>query len=304
LTPPNTFTISPVFTVTPVAVSAQPTSDQNGKVTGIDAVIASVNPANNSFMAQTTSGNVFSLSSNSTTLFQDAAGLSSLTTGMLVNLDAAIEPAGTLLATRVEVNNAAANAAFTELPLTPAGAAGTAVVAEPQDCFPAPDPTPICEDLFSLDPSVSFQVSGQVNNLRSLPFTPVFSNSTFFLGQSVFTQSAGARVGGTLVATSLTLVPQTINGTVTAVSSAGGFNVYTVSLASYDLVPTTQQLFLGPFPVISSPGSVTVYVDANTQLLQSAPVTVGSLLRFRGVIFYDNGTLRMDCARILDGVAE
>ena len=155
-----------------------------------------------------------------------------------------------------------------------------------------------------MDPGATFHISGQFNNLQSLPFTPDFSSPTFFLGQGVFTQSAGARAGDILVATSLTLAPQTINGTVTTVSSSGGFTVYTVSLASYHPIPTSQQFVLGSFPAISNPESVTVYADANTQLLQSAPITAGSLLRFRGLIFYDNGTLRMDCARILDGVAE
>jgi hypothetical protein len=33
-------------------------------------------------------------------------------------------------------------------------------------------------------------------------------------------------------------------------------------------------------------------------------VNVGSLLRFKGLIFDDNGTLRMDAAEIYDGVTE
>ena len=123
----NTFTVSPLLTVTPIAVSAQPTNDQNGKVTGIDAVIASVNASGNSFMAQTTSGMVLSLSSNGDTQFQGATGLPSLTPGMPVNLDAAIQSTGSLLATRVEVDNASANTAFTEVPLLIAGPAGTVV---------------------------------------------------------------------------------------------------------------------------------------------------------------------------------
>jgi hypothetical protein len=47
-----------------------------------------------------------------------------------------------------------------------------------------------------------------------------------------------------------------------------------------------------------------VYADNNTQPLTSALVGVGSLARFRGLIFNNNGTLRMDCGQILDGVAE
>jgi hypothetical protein len=47
-----------------------------------------------------------------------------------------------------------------------------------------------------------------------------------------------------------------------------------------------------------------VYVDSNTQLLNSEPIAVGSPLRFNGLVFNDNGTLRMDCAQVSDGVTE
>jgi hypothetical protein len=56
---------------------------------------------------------------------------------------------------------------------------------------------------------------------------------------------------------------------------------------------------------LNSPANVIqAYVDSNTQLLNSAPIAMGSLLRFRGLIFDDNGTLRMDCGQINDGVPE
>lgn len=300
----NNFTVTPVFTLAPITVSAQPTNDQNGKVTGVDAVISSLNGPGNSLMVQTTSGFTLNVNTDANTQFQATTGLSALSAGMLVNLDVAMQSSGGLLATRVEMDQATANQAYTELPTQAAGPGATVIVAEPQDCFPPAGALDTCENLFVLDPSVSFHISGQFNNLGNLPFTPNFSSSAFFLGQSVFMFSSGVQVPGALDVTELTLVPQTINATVTSVSSIGNFNVYTVSVASYDLIPTTQQFFLGPFPAIGNPTSVTVYADANTQMLQSSPISAGSLLRFRGLIFYDNGTLRMDCVRILDGVPE
>ncbi len=47
-----------------------------------------------------------------------------------------------------------------------------------------------------------------------------------------------------------------------------------------------------------------VYADSNTQMLNTSPITVGSVVRFYGLVFNDNGTLRMDCAEINDGVPE
>lgn len=56
--------------------------------------------------------------------------------------------------------------------------------------------------------------------------------------------------------------------------------------------------------LLTAPSEVVVYSDSNTQLLNTDPVAVGSVMRFYGLVFNDNGTLRMDCAQINDGVAE
>ncbi|HEX7288056.1 MAG TPA: hypothetical protein VF532_17860 [Candidatus Angelobacter sp.] len=303
LTATNQYTISPVFTVTSAAISANPTNDGNGKISGINARITSVDVSGNSFVAQTADGISLTLSANSTTVYQGLAGLSNLAQGTLVNLDSAIQPTGTLLATRVEVQNPGAVTSDLMLPLTPASPAGT-TVAQPSDCFPAPGAVPVCHGAFFTFTGTAFHVSGQFSNLQGLPFTPTFNSSSSVLGQSFLVSSTSSQlVPGGLLATDITLEPQTINGTVTAVANAGGFSIYTVRLAPYQVIPTTQQLpVVAPFAAIASPSTVLVYADANTQLLQSGPIAPGSLLRFRGLVFSDNGTLRMDCARILDGV--
>ena len=55
---------------------------------------------------------------------------------------------------------------------------------------------------------------------------------------------------------------------------------------------------------VANPDIVVVYADSNTQMLNASPIAVGSVVRFYGLVFNDNGTLRMDCAQINDGVAE
>jgi hypothetical protein len=37
-------------------------------------------------------------------------------------------------------------------------------------------------------------------------------------------------------------------------------------------------------------------------MLNTNPLAVGSTLRFYGLVFNDNGTLKMDCTQITDGV--
>ena len=98
---PASYTISPVFNLTPIAISSQPTNQENGKITGIDAQIVSINAAGNSFVAQTTDRISLTIDSNSSTVYQGIAGFSMLAVGMLVNLDVTIQPDGSLLATRV-----------------------------------------------------------------------------------------------------------------------------------------------------------------------------------------------------------
>ena len=83
---------------------------------------------------------------------------------------------------------------------------------------------------------------------------------------------------------------------------AGSFTDYTVSLASYDLFPTlaVQQ---GQTTLLNNPSQIEVYVDSNTQMLNTQGLAPGSTLRFYGLVFNDNGTLRMDCAQVNDGVS-
>jgi hypothetical protein len=98
-------------------------------------------------------------------------------------------------------------------------------------------------------------------------------------------------------------VPQTINGTVTAVGSEGSFTTYTVSLAAYDLIPALA-VQPGQTTATTNPSTVVVYVDSNTQQLNTKQPTVGDVFRFNGLIFNDSGTLRLDCAQVNDGVPE
>jgi hypothetical protein len=76
-----------------------------------------------------------------------------------------------------------------------------------------------------------------------------------------------------------------------------------VTLAPYDLF-TDLAVQPGQPTLLNTPNTVVVYVDSNAQLLNTDLAVVGAVLRFRGLVFNDNGTLRMDCAEISDGVAE
>jgi hypothetical protein len=146
-----------------------------------------------------------------------------------------------------------------------------------------------------------FQISGQFTNLDSLPFVPSFSAANMVPGQEAYISAASMADASYPTATTITLMPQTIDGTVTASSTAGNFTYYTVSLASYDLFPMLASQ-PSQTAIENNPSQVEVYVDSNTRELNTQPLAPGGTFRFYGLVFNDNGTLRMDCAQVNDGV--
>jgi hypothetical protein len=96
-------------------------------------------------------------------------------------------------------------------------------------------------------------------------------------------------------------MPQTIDGTVLSSSTSGNFTVYAVVLSDIDLFPSLAT-HPGQAQLLTQPNLVQVYVDSATRMLNSDPVAAGSTLRFYGLVFNDQGVLRMDCAQINDGV--
>ena len=305
------FSMTPTFALTPFALSASPTNSGNGKVSGFAADVASVQMSGSTLML-TIAGGPFgtrslSASSNNQTVFQGISDASALSPGMFVNVDGAIQSDGSLLATRIAVEDPSAINEFsgpvmfvdlaypvlTEFGRTELG---------PLQTFDGQS------GLYYSTPNLdftnaAFNISGQLSNLPNLPFAPSFTASNMVAGQNVdiSTPTFMLGSGSYTPANTITLVPQTINATVVASQSIGSFVDYTVSLASYDLFPTlaVQQ---GQTTLLNNPSQVEVYVDSNTQKLNTQALAPGNTLRFYGLVFNDGGTLRMDCAQVNDGV--
>jgi hypothetical protein len=302
----GTSTIDPVFTLTPVTIAAQPTDETNGKVTVIDAEVSSVGTDGKTLTAQTgNTGATLTIVSSADTVFQGIAGFSALTPNLLFSFDAAIQSDGTLIATRIEVDDPTAVAGVAGPFSFPVIAPGffTTITLEEDGCTNAN--VPFCLQTYLQSGSV-FQVSGEFTNLTSLPFQATFTAANFLQGQNVLITSNGIPdQQSTATATTITLLPQTLNGMVTSVANDSGFTVYTVTLAPYDLIPVLQNFTSDtPPPHLTNPTTISVYVDTNTRMLNTGTVAAGSLIRFRGLIFDDNGTLRMDAGEIYDGVTE
>ncbi|MGA8012272.1 MAG: DUF5666 domain-containing protein [Candidatus Acidiferrales bacterium] len=299
-----TFAITPTFTLSPATLSAQATNASNGKAMGIDGQVSSINAGANSFVLTfpieeaTRTVNVVA---GAGTVFQGINSFAGLTVGTLVTMDGVVQTDGSLSATRIAVEDPGATSVETGPVLFVSNAIPEfeMTVQQEQGILLAGGGAP-----FS-DGNATFQISGQFTNLNSLPFTPMFNAADMVAGQDVYISTTATTTSPAPVytpASTVTLMPQTIDGTISGTSTVGSFSVYTVSLASYDLI-SALAVQAGQTTLLNNPSEVEVYVDGSTQMLSSQAPAAGGTFRFYGLVFNDHGTLRMDCAQVNDGVS-
>jgi hypothetical protein len=309
------YSLTPTFNLTPLSLSSSPTNAGNGEVTGMEGMIVSINSGGNGFTLSVPEGQfatrTLSVRSNSTTVFQQAvSSFSSLSAGMFVNMDGGLQSDGSLLATRIAVEDPSAINVLTGPLMQVAAEVPDLTLFGRQQQGPllgpgAPNGSYLNGGAYFDFSGTVFQVSGQLTNLQNLPFAPSFSASNMVAGQNVdVSTAANLNLGAPnyTPANTITLIPQTVDGTIAGSSISGGFTDYTVTLAPYDLFPALA-VQPGQTTLLSNPSQVEVYVDNNTQTLNSQPLAAGNTFRFYGLVFNDNGTLRMDCAQVNDGVA-
>jgi len=304
------YSITPTFKLTAVA----PASQSQVQVKGVDGLVSSINSGSNSLSLMIAygfnnpvypDGATFTVATNTSTVYQGVGNFSALATGMIANLDLAIQSDGSLLATRVEVDDPGA----TDVLIGPIGKVNDAFgyileLSRTNEEFNQSNVPGGGFWTYAFDASTAFRLSGQIAVPSNLPFSATFDSSHMVSGQNVAVASQViVTSGGTQThATTITLMPQTINGTIAAVSSIGGFTVYSVSLPAYDLFPILA-VQTGQTTVLQNPSSVEVYVNSSTQMLNSIAIAPGNVLRFNGLIFNDSGTPRMVCQQVNDGVA-
>jgi hypothetical protein len=299
------YALTPTFNLTPLNLSASPTNSANGKVAGLDGQITAIGTGNSFTLSipDVEGSRPLAVSSNDGAVYQGISGFSALAVGTFVDMDGAIQPDGSLLATRVAVEDPSAGDVFRGplIEVAPSVSVFTMHAHEWQG-----------EGVLGLGGgsidlnfgSSIFQISGQFTNLASLPFAPSFNAANMVPGQEVYASLASFSFDSSRPpATTMTLMPQIIDGTVTASTQSGNFTDYTVTLAPYDLFPLLA-VQPGQTTVENNPSQIEVYVDSNTQLLNTvADLAPNNTLRFYGIVFNDNGTLRMDCAQVNDGVS-
>lgn len=298
------YSISPTFDLTAID-SATPYDGVNG----LDGLVTAVDHTGNAITVAGADGPVWHLNVSGSTTYEGIDGISAVNIGMPIYADVEVQPDGSFLATQISVVDAnMSNLTVTSGPLTFISDSIPAIQTVAREAqghlYPSGAPLPPIA-VYSVG-NASFRISPLISNVSGLPFTARFNAMDMVPGQSVLITSHALVIAPEptyIPATTITLLPQTIDGTVSAVSSDGGFDTYTVTLAPYDLFPALA-VQAGQTNLLTQPNTVVVYVGNDTQLLNTMSLAVGSVLRFNGLIFNDQGTLRMDCAWVRNGVPE
>jgi Domain of unknown function (DUF5666) len=296
-----------------MTVAAQPTNPANGKMTALEGLVVSAGTEPGSFTVAaadgsplgTTMSTTWRVNTNSSTAFQGIGNAAGLTAGVAVDMDGVLQPDGSVLATRVAVPDPdTTNLVVNRGPLMQVAAAlpvMTQVNQEAEGSQQYIDGWPVYN--FG---NATFATWGGILNVASLPFAASFDAANMVPGQIVAISSHVTAVGPypTYVPASvMTLMPQTIDGTVEAMGTAGAFTTYTLELAPYDMFPQFA-VQAGQTTLLTNPLQLVVYADQNTQMVNTGAPAVGTMARFTGLIFNDQGTLRMDCTQVGAGVAQ
>ena len=302
----DAYTITPTFNLTAADLSSPPTNYLNGRETDVLGQVSATTGSGFTVTTGYSEGSSTPLPTqnvavNSATIYQGISGLSALTVGTFVDMDLAAQADGSLMATRVAVEDPQAVDTLMGPLLQVVDTLPIVLFfsGQPQG------PDLIGGSTFYDISQAGFKVSGGFTNLATLPFTPSFTTANLVPGQNVYmtTPKLSNAGGGYPSANTATLMPQTLDGVVTSVGSSGNFNLYTITLAPYDLfVDMAGQP--GATNLIAQPNQVVVYADSGTSLAGVTEPVPGSTYRFHGLVFNDGGVLRMDCDEVSSGVAQ
>jgi hypothetical protein len=303
----DAYAITPNFSLATANLASPATNYLNGKELDVQGEVSSVTSSGFTVTegyarATSTPLPTQAVTVNGSTVYQGISGLTTLAAGNFVSMDLAAQPDGSLLATRVAVADPTAVDAM-EGPLLFISNAIPALTFNGGQR----QGTDQIGGTMTYDISqASFHISGAFMNLASLPFTPSFTAASLVPGQNIYMTTPAYSESGVErypLAGTITLMQQTVDGTVTNVESSGSFNTYTIALASYDLfVNMAGQP--GAMNLIEQPSQIVVYADSSASLAGVAEPTVGTTYRFHGLVFNDGGVLRMDCDQIAAGVAQ
>ncbi len=291
--------MKPVFNVssgTEGSGSALDTADG-----GVQQMMGSVSSVSGSSFVMTSmqAAQNFTFATNSSTEFEGTS-MSSMASGMLAIVDAALQSDGTMLATKVQsmmgsggvmgggIITAVAGQPLTSLSMVMQNGTGTGMMSS----YFAEGAT------VDLSSSTTYQIDEDNMDMSGLPFSPVFDANNIYAGQSVISVSSGgmmsssgmmggSSMAGTLTASTLELQPQGESGTVATTITSGSTSSFTLTLPADSA-----------FATMTGATTITVYQQSGTTISSGSSIASGSTVDVFGLLFFDGGQWKMVASQI------
>jgi hypothetical protein len=283
---------NPVFSLSAVALAANPSTLQDGKVEDIHGqVTASTGSA---LTIATDSGSSFTFDTSSSTVFAGANGAAAPPVGSFVDLDAALQADGSMLATHIQTEAISQPYDMVGQVLGDSEQTEIASSGRQQQGPNLPNGTGFYNNVIQFNPSTQFEISWPNGTTPAgLPFTPTLNAGSILPGQNIATPIQALQTVGNVfpVANIVTLEPQTINGAAAAISNVNGQTLYQITLFGDDIIT-----------LFGSTQTVMAYSTTETHTITTSPLSVGAVARVRGLLFDDGGTFRMIATEIENGV--
>jgi len=279
--------IHPVITVVPATASAAVgLHPENGDVDDLKGVVSATTA--NSFTITVHDGTQsVTFTVDSMTQFSGIGSLADLKAGMQVEVAAAAQADGSLLAKKVEVEmeleGDEANGANLEgLVTATTGNPATQISVLVRDIESSMPGAPALGSTVNLlvTSNTKFAVNTMDFGVPSLPFTPKFDATTITKGQNVEVEADLA--SSTPTAAKIKLARQALHGTATGITTSGSVTTFTLTLPA-------DSAFLA----LTGATTVTVYETSETELKGLTSVSEGTSVRVRGLLFFDGTTFRL-----------
>jgi hypothetical protein len=281
-----TVTVTPAFNVSAIRPAATPSSDRNGKA-NLHGLISSIGVGQ--FTMSNSAGLPLTISASNSTVSQGVSDFSALPLNVPADVDVAIQPDGSLLATRIQLEYASALGTWIG-PLVATNPSGAYQNVLPRLWQEPANPTHTSNDYpfeFQFTANTLYQVNGAAYDLIDLPFTPTFAAfSDVTLGQGISVSWTTQQLFGSQPQTearAATLMPRTFSGSITSVVAQRNYTAYTLALANND--------FMVPLNNVTS---ITAYSNAGTRM-EDGLLSTDMAVNLHGLLFSDYGVLLLVC---------
>ncbi len=289
----NNVTVTPVFTVSSVTVASnqQDQDTDDGNVEGVKGAVVSVS-GSTIVIATEKSGIQLSFSTNASTTYDGVSGLSGIQAGEIVQIDARTQSDGSLMATKIEIENAQNNSLdaagiVTSVTGTPAVSLKLLVQGQVSSAPSGSKPVLGSEISVTLLDSTTYKINADHNDLSNLPFTPVFNGRTIAPAQRVETDVDSPNTLAVL-ANKVKLQQQSLSGTASGYTATNGHGSFILTLGSDSM-----------FAKLTGLTTITVYQQSATKLKNISSMNNGDTMRVRGLLFLDGTQYRMVASHIL-----